>query len=120
MAQEGCVTSKGGKYFVNIDVTCAGSRYHFEGPPRHASQTAQEDLDRIRASAESTSSRRDRLELMQVAGWRSPRNPGRAWAPIFLKSNTYRYIGTLSLLFGFHLLIYWAPAVDFLTYWALV
>ena len=67
MAQEGCVTSKGGKYFVNIDVTCAGTRYHFEGPPRHASQTAQEDLDRIRASAEPTSSRRERLELMQIA-----------------------------------------------------
>ena len=55
-----------------------------------------------------------------MPSWCSPRNPGRPWAPIFLKSNTYRYIGTLSLLFGFHLLIYWAPAVDFLTYWALV
>ena len=46
--------------------------------------------------------------------------PGACWAPIFLKSNTYRYIGTLSLLSGLDLLIYWAPTVDFLTYWSLV
>ena len=67
MAQEGCVTSKNGQHFVNIDVTCAGTRYHFEGPQRHAILKAQEDLDRIRASAEPTSSRRERLELMRIA-----------------------------------------------------
>ena len=67
MAREGRVASKDGQHFVNIDVTCDGTRYHIEGPPRRAVLKAQEDLDRMRATAEPALSRRERLELMRMA-----------------------------------------------------
>ena len=41
----------------------------------------------------------ERRELVRVA-IHFPRKPGRPWAPIFLKSNIYKYTGTFSILFA--------------------
>ena len=66
MSRQG-VVSKDGKHFVNIDVTHARTRYHFEGPRRQDAATAQEDLTYIYSAASTGTTRAEGLQAMKVA-----------------------------------------------------
>ena len=67
MARQGCVSSKDGQHFVNIDVTHAGTRYHFEGPRRKDAVKAREDLTYIYSAAATGATRAEGLHAMMVA-----------------------------------------------------
>ena len=90
---------------------CVAAEESERGPPRGVARRASERAIKIpkrkqktnayknkiivAAKAKIISRRADRLAI------HSPREPGRPWPPIFLKSNMYKYIGTFSLLFVF-------------------
>ena len=67
MARKGCMISKDGQHYVNVDVTHAGSRYHFEGPRRKDAVKAQEDLTYIYSAAATGATRAEGLQSMMVA-----------------------------------------------------
>ena len=67
MARQQCMSSKDGQHFVNIDVTHAGIRYHFEGPRRNDEAKVQEDLTYIYSAATSGATRAEGLQAMKVA-----------------------------------------------------
>ena len=59
--------SKDGQHYVNIDVTYAGIRYHFEGPRRNDEAKAQADLTYIYSAATTGATRAEGLQAMKVA-----------------------------------------------------
>ena len=61
------MTSRDGEHFVNIDVTHAGTRYHFEGPRREDVAKAQEDLTYIYSAAATGATRAEGLQAMKAA-----------------------------------------------------
>ena len=61
------MASRDGEHFVNIDVTHAGTRYHFEGPRREDVAKAQEDLTYIYSAAATGATRAEGLQAMKAA-----------------------------------------------------
>ena len=61
------MASRDGEHFVNIDVTHAGTRYHFEGPRREDMAKAQEDLTYIYSAAATGAARAEGLQAMKAA-----------------------------------------------------
>ena len=116
MARKGCMISKDGEHFVNIDVTHAGTRYHFEGPRRKDAVKAQEDLTYIYSAAATGATREEGLQSMRVAAktltWiificlQPPRSGGdlNGRAPIGGAgfSGLYSYIGAMWFIFRTH------------------
>ena len=79
MAGQQCLISKDGRHFVNIDVTHAGTRYHFEGPRRDDLTKAQEDLAYIYSASASGATRAEGLQAMKAAA-QNLRNDAKAAA----------------------------------------
>ena len=67
MARKECIVGKDGEHFVNIDITHAGMRYHFEGRRRNDEAKAQADLTYIYSAATTGATRAEGLQAMKVA-----------------------------------------------------
>ena len=80
MARRGCMASRDGEHFVNIDVTHAGTRYHFEGPRREDVAKAQEDLTYIYSAAATGATRAEGLQAMKAAA-KALRDEAKAGTP---------------------------------------